>query len=353
VVLVENRAAFEARYGTGRPVIGVYDGDLDNSGERLRLEDGSGATILDFFYGDSAWLPLADGAGYSMVVVNPQAAAGTWGAQQSWRAANSLHGTPGLPDGAAAAAVLARQVFYNRSTFDGNNPAANASDDNAIATDKRALLPGGAATFANVTSYSRGLNGVFIDVRNFTAAPTAADFVFRTGAAGNPATWPLAAAPTITLRRGAGIGGSDRLTLTWPDNAINNAWLQVTINPGGNTGLAAADVFYFGNLVGETGDGAAATARVNAVDLAQVRRHFSPRNVAVDSTYDLNRDGQVNSLDVLIAKSNQGLHTLRMFTAPGTTPAAAAAAPPVVVVVASPFGEKRIAARGRGVTALL
>ena len=38
--------------------------------------------------------------------------------------------------------VVGRHVFYNRSAWDGNNAAANAADDNAIASDKVALLPG-------------------------------------------------------------------------------------------------------------------------------------------------------------------------------------------------------------------
>jgi len=44
--------------------------------------------------------------------------------------------------------VAARRVFYNRSTFDGNDPAANEADDGAIAADKTALLPGAAGELA-------------------------------------------------------------------------------------------------------------------------------------------------------------------------------------------------------------
>ena len=62
--------------------------------------------------------------------------------------------------------VVARQLFYNDSAWDGNNAAANADDDDAIATDKVALLPGMTATFANYTSYSRGINGLMIDVQD-------------------------------------------------------------------------------------------------------------------------------------------------------------------------------------------
>ena len=62
--------------------------------------------------------------------------------------------------------VVGRYVFYNDSTFDGGNPAANAADDDAIAPDKFPLLPGTNATYRNVTSYEKGINGVIIDIWN-------------------------------------------------------------------------------------------------------------------------------------------------------------------------------------------
>ena len=79
-------------------------------------------------------------------------------------------------------AVVNRQVFYNNSFFD-TDPAGvlqsldnNALDDSAIDPSKVALLPGQTAKFANYTSYSRGLNGLIIDVAGLPAGagPTAA-----------------------------------------------------------------------------------------------------------------------------------------------------------------------------------
>ena len=75
--------------------------------------------------------------------------------------------------------VVGRQIFYNQSSFDGNNVLATTADDGAIATDKTALLPGGSAGFANYTSYSKGINGVMIDVSNLAGTPTVNDFIFR------------------------------------------------------------------------------------------------------------------------------------------------------------------------------
>ena len=51
VVVVRNRAAFEARYGTGTATIaGQYSGQLNNSGDHLVLTGGLGEAILDFNY---------------------------------------------------------------------------------------------------------------------------------------------------------------------------------------------------------------------------------------------------------------------------------------------------------------
>jgi hypothetical protein len=216
-------------------------------------------------------------------------------------------------DAPVPATVAARHVFYNHSAFDGNDAAANAADDGAIATDKQALRPGQTATFSNVTSYSRGINGVMIDVANLPAgaAPTAGDFSFRSGR--GAATFSDGPSNVqVSVRRGAGMNGSDRVTLTWPDynpasasplaQAVANAWLEVTVKANGNTGLAAPDVFGFGNLIGETGNAPSALA-VDTSDLLAVRRKlftFAP----VTSRFDFVRDGRVTASDFSIVRAN-------------------------------------------------
>ncbi|MBN2582742.1 MAG: PD40 domain-containing protein, partial [Planctomycetes bacterium] len=220
------------------------------------------------------------------------------------------------------AEVVGRHVFYNNSVFDGDDPAANAADDAAVAPDKAALMPDQTATFANYTSYVRGINGVMIDVVGLPDEATldADDFEFRVGNGDAPSGWADAPAPVeISIRAGAGIDGSDRVTIVWPDCAVAKQWLQVTVLPTLNTKLTRPDVFYFGNAVGEAGN-ATADAKVNAVDVLLARNN--PRTfldpASADFPYDFNRDARVNATDMLIARQSPThmFNALRLISAP-------------------------------------
>ena len=225
----------------------------------------------------------------------------------------------------APAEVVGRHVFYNNSSFDGNNPAAEAEDDDAIATDKQALLPDGTATFANYTSYTRGINGLIVDIDGLADADNldVGDFTFKVGNSDDPSSWDDAPDPvSITVREGEGDGGTDRVTIVWADNAVAKEWLQVTVLATDNTGLPQNDVFYFGNAVGDTGN-SATQAYVNAFDTGGVRNH--PRGflnpAPIDNVYDFNRDQRVNAFDFGTARDNATgfLNALRLVTVPVVT----------------------------------
>ena len=162
------------------------------------------------------------------------------------------------------------------------------------------MLPGTLATFDNYTSYSRGLNGIMIDVTGLGRMPSDADFEFKVGNSNNPADWALAPVPTsITVRAGAGASGSDRITIVWADNDIQSQWLLVTVKATATTRLESDEVFCFGNAIGETGT-TAGNAFVNATDEIAVRNHQSP-SVTLASSYDFDRNGVVDSNDEDIA----------------------------------------------------
>lgn len=237
--------------------------------------------------------------------------------------------------------VQDRGLFYEGSSrFDAaGTPVAPLpyANDNAIASDKAAYLPGtGAATFANVSSYSRGINGLYVDVAGLRPNIKAADFVFKVGNNNTPSSWAVAPDPlSVVVRPGAGLSGSDRVEITWADGAIRNTWLQVTLAANANTGLAKPDVFFFGNAVGDTGLGNSATqATVNATDELAVRNNSEPlfANISITNIYDFNRDGVVNITDALLSRNfPTSAGNVVRFLNLSNPPAAPEAAPLVAV----------------------
>ena len=105
IVVVENVDAFRSRYGTDVRVargqdqaddqLGQYSGKLSNGGERITLLDAQGQVIRQFDYDD--WYPSTDGAGASLVNVNPsESRAFVLGNRDAWRPSAEKNGTPGV-----------------------------------------------------------------------------------------------------------------------------------------------------------------------------------------------------------------------------------------------------------------
>ena len=212
--------------------------------------------------------------------------------------------------------VAGRHVFYNNSLWDGNDPAAGSSDDGAIDTSKQAVLPGGVASPENYTSYSLGINGIMIDIDSLTGTPTAGDLGIRVNETANPDTWSAGPTPTVSIRPGNGVGGSDRITLIWADGEIQNRWVEVTALANANTGLAVDDVFYFGNAVGDCdGDGG-----IGSSDYETLVGEFGQRGGIGTLVADLNGDGRAELSDFAImrgAKGNSVLAPTFPAAAPG------------------------------------
>lgn len=209
---------------------------------------------------------------------------------------------------AFASNVVDRHLFYNQSSFDGGNAAINAADDGAIATDKNAYLPGdGLTTFASVSSYSRGINGVMIDLAGMHGVINASDFTFRVGSNNALETWTAAPSPVgIQVRAGAGLGGTDRIEIVWPNGAILNTWLEVTLAANSSTGLSTPDVFYFGSRLGDTGIDSPVDKFLTSVeDVVAVTDQVSS-NRPIGNLYDFNRDGRVSSTDMALAHRGAG-----------------------------------------------
>ena len=107
------------------------------------------------------------------------------------------------------------------------------------------------------------------------------------------------------MRPGEGNNGSDRVTLIWDDNVVENTWLQITVQATTATGITGDDVFYFGNAIGDTGNSPTGTS-VNIYDFAGARDHshnaFNP--APIHDRFDFNRDRNVNVHDLDVVKNN-------------------------------------------------
>jgi hypothetical protein len=119
VVVVQDLQAFETRYGQRINTAGQYSGRLNNAGERIRLEDAVGQTILDFDYSDG-WRSITDGDGFSLTVIDPvNTASYDWNEKDSWRSSAYLGGSPGGDDSGIVpepGAVVINEVLAYSST---------------------------------------------------------------------------------------------------------------------------------------------------------------------------------------------------------------------------------------------
>ena len=102
VLVVENRAAFEAAYGAIPGIIGEYQpSNLSNSGELVRVVDGLGNALASVAYDDAfPWPTEADGLGYSLVRIAPAARLNP-ALAGSWRGSVAVRGNPGTSDATA------------------------------------------------------------------------------------------------------------------------------------------------------------------------------------------------------------------------------------------------------------
>jgi hypothetical protein len=176
-----------------------------------------------------------------------------------------------------------------------------------------------------------------VEIANLAGTPTLSDFTFKVGNDNSPAGWSITPAPLSLTPRDLG-SGVTRLTLIWNDNnldavadaneAVAKKWLEVTVKANANTGLAADDVFYFGNAVGDSFNSAANTQ----VDLAdEIGARNNPRTFLNPATlltvYDYNHDQRVDLADEIMARNNGTtfLTALRLIDLSSFTPGAPAA----------------------------
>ncbi len=236
------------------------------------------------------------------------------------------------------ASIVSQALFYDNSKFNKNveGVAAGTTDDKAIDPSKSAYLAGsGTATFANISAFVDGINGVMVDIAGEPGVLTAGDFTFRVGLNNSPSQWGMAPTPsTVSVRAGAGTRGSDRVEITWTDGSIAQEWLEVTVNANANTGLATPYTFFYGSVIANSGTGdTGALAITSSTDENAARSHTG--TATVSNIFDYNKDGFVNSSDENAARGAGA--TIKFIKIASNTPLAPDASPTVTpVVTASP-----------------
>jgi|TARA_B100001964_G_scaffold108852_1_gene121595 hypothetical protein len=125
VLVVRDLITFAAVYGTGLPVAGVFANGsaLSNGGERIKIDDASGSTAINFSYLDvEPWPSAADGGGCSIVLRRPEAGTDP-DVPLSWRSSALPGGNPGGSDHLAfAGGDLIAYALASGPAFE-NSPA--------------------------------------------------------------------------------------------------------------------------------------------------------------------------------------------------------------------------------------
>ena len=200
--------------------------------------------------------------------------------------------------------VVGRHLFYNNSGWDRYESLATPDDDRAIAVDKHPLDWTNPASFENYSSFVHGINGIMVDVSGLAIPQqiSSDDFRFYVGNDNSPRHWEPAPQPTMALRVGGGIDGSDRFTFVWPDGAIQNEWLQVTVRDTSRTNIMLEDVHYWGHALAEVGNDPHGTV-VDTQDAQRILESFAAI-AQISNPFDIDRDAQVNAVDVRLAEDN-------------------------------------------------
>ena len=99
VLVVNNQAAFEMRYGTELPVAGEWTSNLSNGGERIKLSFGAGEPIIDFNYDDEGNWPTEPDQNQGSLTLRNSSTVPDHASAFNWRPSIGMNGTPGTTDG--------------------------------------------------------------------------------------------------------------------------------------------------------------------------------------------------------------------------------------------------------------
>lgn len=204
--------------------------------------------------------------------------------------------------------IPSQKLFYNDSGFETVGGVSSALDNSKSLLRSSAVQA--TTSFANVSNYSKGINGLVFDVAGLASnSLSASDFIFRaspTGLSGvaNPSIWPSAPNPSVVNVTPGTATTPAVVRLEWADNAIQNVWLQVIVRANANTGLVNRQVYYIGHALGEV-DGLS-PYRVSTTDVGLVRSGVSNAIVSASDVRDLDKDRRITTSDVGFVRSRVG-----------------------------------------------
>jgi hypothetical protein len=116
LLVVGNELEFVANYPDVDSAIiaGEFAGGLANGGERIKVDDADGSTIVDFAYSDNAtWPQAADGVGASLELIDPvRTSLDQLSKYYRWQSSSVIGGSPGT-EGDAPTGIVINEVLTN------------------------------------------------------------------------------------------------------------------------------------------------------------------------------------------------------------------------------------------------
>jgi hypothetical protein len=168
VLVVKNKAAFEAEYGNALPIAGETTSGLSNSGERITLTFGADDSLLDFVYDDAPpWPTEPDTSGASLILIHPESLP-DHNLPINWRSSLVEGGNPGTSDtipytgGNLTDYVLASppQVSHNAESTTLTYGIVSGADDAKVTPEWSTDLTNWNATDPVFTQQTSNKNGV-------------------------------------------------------------------------------------------------------------------------------------------------------------------------------------------------
>ncbi len=253
-LVINNQAAFEARYGTGLPVLGITASTLSNAGERITLSlPLPFRTAIQTFVFNDKWYPETDGLGRSLVAVDYTAPLANWDIKDGWTASPLAGGTPGSAGPPQITSALTaggtQGVSFSYQIAAANQPTTFSATGlpAGLTVNAATGLISGAPTAVGVSTVSiTAQNTAGSDTKTLTitivlppapiisspltaGASLTAPFTYQITATNAPTTYSVGALPSWLTYTAA------THTLSGTATAVGNYTISMTVTNSGGT----------------------------------------------------------------------------------------------------------------------